>query len=341
MCGSATHPGGGHHGRPRQAGGSGNPEGLQGGSLRGGRKKHCEPRCRNHRRLQRGGVTAFYLAKAGYKPLVLERRAQPGGAAITEEFHPGFRCFYLAHSAGPLWPVIVRDMQLEKHGLQPLRLRSAVTSLSPYGRALILYRDCGKKAAQEMCRVLPEGRDKDCQFQYIAGQDGPGHRQSPHPCPPGHRQPQFRRFRACSIPDARFASWASATCTVFCERGRWRWRIWYRNISKPSCFEPRSPPEEFSGRSRPLSAGSSLVLLIRAAGDRSTRRLFLVRGWRYRRHHPGDGLCRKAGGSGNPHRRGSHRDSREGWRRHGVVLSNGEEITAKAVVSNADPSARC
>jgi phytoene dehydrogenase-like protein len=38
-----------------------------------------------------GLVTAFYLAKACYKPLVLERRAQPGGAAITEEFHPGFR----------------------------------------------------------------------------------------------------------------------------------------------------------------------------------------------------------------------------------------------------------
>jgi phytoene dehydrogenase-like protein len=39
-----------------------------------------------------GLVAAFYLAKAGLKPLVLERRAQVGGAAITEEFHPGFRC---------------------------------------------------------------------------------------------------------------------------------------------------------------------------------------------------------------------------------------------------------
>jgi len=43
-----------------------------------------------------GLVTAFYLAKAGYKPLVLERRAQPGGAALTEEFFPGFRCSILA-----------------------------------------------------------------------------------------------------------------------------------------------------------------------------------------------------------------------------------------------------
>ena len=46
-----------------------------------------------------GLVAAFYLAKARFKPLVLERRNQVGGAAITEEFHPGFRSSVLAHSA--------------------------------------------------------------------------------------------------------------------------------------------------------------------------------------------------------------------------------------------------
>ena len=51
-----------------------------------------------------GLVTAFYLARAGYKPLVLERNAQVGGAAVTDEFHPGFRCSTLAHTAGPIQP---------------------------------------------------------------------------------------------------------------------------------------------------------------------------------------------------------------------------------------------
>jgi len=41
-----------------------------------------------------GLVTAFHLAKAGFKPLVLERRPQVGGAAITDEFHPGFPLFH-------------------------------------------------------------------------------------------------------------------------------------------------------------------------------------------------------------------------------------------------------
>src|SRR6185503_771079 len=96
-----------------------------------------------------GLVTAFYLAKAGFKPLVLERRAQTGGAAITEEFHLGFRCSTLAHSSGPLLPEIVRDMQLERHGLKLINPEVAVTALSPDGRALLLYNDL-KRAAEEI-----------------------------------------------------------------------------------------------------------------------------------------------------------------------------------------------
>ena len=94
-----------------------------------------------------GLVTAFYLAKAGLKPLILERRAQVGGAAITEEFHPGFRGPILSHAAGPLRPDVVRDMQLEKHGLKFANPEVAVASLAPDGRSLLLYHD-RKRAAE-------------------------------------------------------------------------------------------------------------------------------------------------------------------------------------------------
>src|ERR1700755_1588865 len=98
-----------------------------------------------------GLVTAFYLAKAGFKPLVLERRAQTGGAAITEEFYPGFRCSTLAHSAGPILPEIVSDMQLAKHGLQLITPEIGTTALSPDGRALRLFNDV-KRAAEEISK---------------------------------------------------------------------------------------------------------------------------------------------------------------------------------------------
>src|SRR5262249_26457548 len=112
-----------------------------------------------------GLVTAFYLAKAGFKPLVLERRSQTGGAAVTEEFHPGFRCSTLAHSAGPLLPEIVRDMELERHGLKFITPEAGVTALSPDGRALVLYSDV-QRAAQEVAKLSP----KDA-LQYAAFQE--------------------------------------------------------------------------------------------------------------------------------------------------------------------------
>src|ERR1039458_6948855 len=98
-----------------------------------------------------GLVAAFYLAKAGFKPLVLERRAQVGGAAITEEFHPGFRCSTLAHNTGPLRADVVRDMQLERHGLKFITPEVSTVSLLPDGRSLVLYADA-KKSAQEIAQ---------------------------------------------------------------------------------------------------------------------------------------------------------------------------------------------
>src|SRR6202047_5593473 len=98
-----------------------------------------------------GLATAFYPAKAGFKPLVLERRAQVGGAAITEEFHPGFRCSTLAHNTGPLRADIVRDMQLEQYGLKLTTPDVSTVSLLPDGRALVLSSDA-KKAAQEIAQ---------------------------------------------------------------------------------------------------------------------------------------------------------------------------------------------
>ena len=69
-----------------------------------------------------------------------------GGAAITDEFHPGFRCSTLSHSAGPLLPSVVRDMQLEKHDVRFITPDTCVTALSPDGRALSLYQDDNKSA---------------------------------------------------------------------------------------------------------------------------------------------------------------------------------------------------
>src|SRR6266550_367462 len=92
-------------------------------------------------------VAAFYLARGGFKPLVLERREMVGGGAITEEFYPGFRASTLAHTLGPLRADIARDMQLQRFSCEILSPGPRVFAPAPDGRALFFYNDAAKTAA--------------------------------------------------------------------------------------------------------------------------------------------------------------------------------------------------
>ncbi len=65
-----------------------------------------------------GLVCAYYLAAAGLSVTVLERRHVVGGAAVTEEFHPGFRNSVAAYTVSLLNPKIIRDLDLARHGLR-------------------------------------------------------------------------------------------------------------------------------------------------------------------------------------------------------------------------------
>lgn len=65
-----------------------------------------------------GLVCAFYLARAGLKVTMLEQRQVVGGAAVTEEFHPGFRNSVAAYTVSLLNPKVIRDMNLAAHGLR-------------------------------------------------------------------------------------------------------------------------------------------------------------------------------------------------------------------------------
>ena len=72
-----------------------------------------------------GLVCAAYLAGAGLKVTVLERRALVGGAAVTEEFHPGFRNSVAAYTVSLLNPKVIRDLDLAGHGLRIVERRCA------------------------------------------------------------------------------------------------------------------------------------------------------------------------------------------------------------------------
>jgi phytoene dehydrogenase-like protein len=76
-----------------------------------------------------GMIAAAYLARAGKKVCVLERREIVGGAAVTEEIFPGYRFSEFSYVVSLLRPEIIRDLQLPKHGLKILPLPSTVTPM--------------------------------------------------------------------------------------------------------------------------------------------------------------------------------------------------------------------
>ena len=284
-----------------------------------------------------GLVTAFYLAKSGFKPLVLERRPQTGGAAITEEFHPGFRGSILTHSAGPLRADIVRDMQLEKNGLQLIRPEVGVTALSPDGRALMLYSDT-KKAAEEISKFSAKDAAKYPQFQQSLEKIGGVISEVLNTTPPDIDNPSNsdlwsmlkagKAIRDLGKKDMyRLLRWGPmAAADLVAE--------YFETELLRAVVAARGIFGTFLG---PWSAGSSLVLLLRAAAD----------------SHPAGSGWFAAGGMGAVTKamaaaaRQAGAEIRSGAEvievrvkdgaATSVVLSTGEQISATAIISNADP----
>ncbi|MBI4408939.1 MAG: NAD(P)/FAD-dependent oxidoreductase [Gemmatimonadetes bacterium] len=87
-----------------------------------------------------GLVCAAYLARAGRRTLVLERRPRVGGAAVSEEVFPGFKFSVFSYVVSLLRPEIVRELELPRHGLHILPLESTLTPL-PNGDYLASWAD--------------------------------------------------------------------------------------------------------------------------------------------------------------------------------------------------------
>jgi phytoene dehydrogenase-like protein len=284
-----------------------------------------------------GLVTAFYLAKAGFKPLVLERRQQVGGAAITDEFHPGFRCSTLAHTAGPVRADIVRDMQLEKHGLRFITPETCITALSPDGRALSLYLDADK-SAQAVSAFSQKDAAKYPEFEKSLGKISKVLAEALATTPPDIDHPSSgdlwsmlktgRALRNLGKRDMyRVLRWGPmAVADLVAE--------YFETELLRAVIAARGIFGAFLG---PWSAGSALQLLIRAAGD----------------SHPAGSAYFAGGGMGSlteamaSAAKAAGVEIRTGAEvieirvkdgaATGVLLGTGEEINAKAVISNADP----
>ena len=284
-----------------------------------------------------GLVTAFYLARAGFKPLVLERRAQTGGGAITQEIAPGFKCSTLAHASGPVRAEVARDMQLEKHGLKMIEPEVRVFAPSPEGRALMLYADA-RRSAESIAQFSRKDADNYAEFQRVLGKIAGVLRRLLQTAPPNIDHPSGgdlwemlrtgKAIRDLGKKDMyRLIRWGPmAVADLVAE--------FFDTELLRATAAARGIFGSFLG---PWSAGSSTVLLMRAASDAT----------------PGGASAFAAGGMGALTAAMASAAQAAGAEIRtnadvaqvlvkdgaatGVVLAGGEEISARAVISNADP----
>lgn len=284
-----------------------------------------------------GLVTAFYLARAGLKPLVLERRPVVGGAAATGEFHPGFKCSTLAHACGPILPAVSRDMQLARHGLVMLESPVRVFAPLPDGRGLLLHSNPAESANQ-ISKFSKKDATHYVEFHKLLARYGDFLRHLLAMTPPAIAKPAgqdllrlmntARNLRRLGKKDMmRLLRWGPMAVAdlvaEFFETEILRAVIAARGI--------------FGGALGPWSAGSAALLLLRVAADaHPAGTAAFPRGGM---GQLGESMAAAAKQSGAEIRCSAdvERILVKNGAVAGVVLAGGEEIPAKTVISNADP----
>ena len=131
-------------------------------------------------------VTAAYLARAGLRTVVLERRSVVGGACVTEELWPGFRVSRAAYVVGLIRPSVIRELGLQRRGLRLLKRDPSSFSALPGdpGRTSLIFAgatsrsSCGSVAAPFACAATCRAPSLCCSVP-LAGPSRPGSRASP------------------------------------------------------------------------------------------------------------------------------------------------------------------
>jgi phytoene dehydrogenase-like protein len=281
-----------------------------------------------------GLAAAFYLAKAGLEPIVLEQSDSVGGGAITTEIHPGFRCPTLAHHVS-IRADIAADMQLERHGLTWIEPRVDACAIALDGPPAVVYADLRRTADSLRARHT---KDADAYAAYRAALAAVCGVLEPLVASPPpdvnelrgsdiwHLLQAGRRFRALGKRDAyRLLRWGPMPVADLMSE-------WFASDALRALVAAPAVSGTMLG---PRSAGSALVLLLRETAAR------LAGPPRRPRGGPGTLTAAMAAAA-----RAAGADIRTGAGVEKILVADGRvtgvaaggrEIAADAVVSAVDP----
>jgi phytoene dehydrogenase-like protein len=279
-----------------------------------------------------GLVAACGMARAGLKTLMLERSNRIGGAAITTEIHPGFRISTLSHAAH-LAPSVSETLKLAGHGLELIDPEPRLFVPAGDGRNLILGRD-GAASLNSIAQFSKRDAERYPEFQAVAGRITEFASRVMETAPPNIEQTSRgdlwtllqlgSRFRGLGKKDAyRLLRWAPMSAADFASE-------WFESEPLRAAI---AAPGIFGTAFGPRSAGSTAVLLMHLAAGGGPK---FVKGGLGALTTAMASAARAAGAEIRPDSSVARVDI-IGGRAVGVTLESGEQLRAKAVVSNADP----
>src|SRR5919202_3740228 len=282
-----------------------------------------------------GLVCACYLARAGLDVTVLERREVVGGACVTEELFPGYRCSTASLVTSLFRPEIVADLDLASHGLEFIPRNPSVVALFPDERHLMLGSDEGD-CVRQIAQFSP--RDAEAYPEYgramrrLASFVEP-YLMNPLPALDGDAGTAAKAMlrQALELPDddlAYLLELLGGSAAGFLER-------WFEAgaIKAPLVIDGITGVD-----ASPSMPGSAYLMLYHMTGGTEVGRP----AWGQVRAGTGgvtSALASAAAGHGASIRTRAPvaKILVDDGRARGVVLDSGEEVPARAVVSAADP----
>ncbi len=284
-----------------------------------------------------GLACAAYLARAGRKVLVLERRERVGGAAMSEEVFPGFRFSVFSYVVSLLRPEIIRELELPRHGLHILPLESTLTPLEN-GDYLAQWGDHDRNRA-ELARHSPRDAEAYDEFGLLLHRMARAVKPllSTAPPDPTSLAPRElfdlarlgRHFRNLPEKDLN-ALWKLLTMSAADYLDEW--------FESEALKGTKSASGIIGTLLGPRSPGTAYVLLHHYMGELDG----VFRAWGFARGGNGSvsaALAAAAQAHGADIRTSApvQRIRLSSGRATGVVLEDGEELSATTVVSGADP----
>ena len=284
-----------------------------------------------------GLVTAAYLARAGRKVLVLERRELIGGCSVTEELWPGYRVSTAAYLTSLMQERIVRELELERHGYQVDAKDPAFFSAFPDGRHFFMWQDHAKTVAEiakfskHDAEVYPAYEDQIERISRVVEQlllSTPPHF-------PPRALDIVDYLRLAGRMQGLGAKDLVALVKIFTQSAAEFLDEWFES---PEVKVTLATDGVIGANGGPRSPGTAYILLHHCMGGVAGHRGLwgFVRGGMGAVSNSIASSARAHGATIRTNAPVSKILVRSG-RAYGVVLEGGEEIESRAVASNADP----